>query len=112
MGFSALRPWAIPCSNLFKWHRLPLTRRRLPHLFFQRFPSRKRNLYNVAGPKYYTPCIECGIYHLWEPEVDGQFCCPGFLREDLAQYRSGGYHPVHLGDTMHRGGYKIVQKLG
>ena len=31
--------------------------------------------------------------------------------EDPADYRVGGYHPVHIGDLMH-GHYKIISKLG
>jgi serine/threonine-protein kinase SRPK3 len=32
--------------------------------------------------------------------------------EDLEQYRSGGFHPVHLGDEYDEGRYKIVYKIG
>lgn len=32
--------------------------------------------------------------------------------ERLEQYKSGGYHPVALGDTLHNGRYRIVNKLG
>jgi serine/threonine-protein kinase SRPK3 len=32
--------------------------------------------------------------------------------EDIAQYRRGGYHPVHLGDCFKDGQYKIIHKLG
>ena len=31
--------------------------------------------------------------------------------EDPADYRIGGYHPVHIGDVMH-GHYQIISKLG
>ncbi len=32
--------------------------------------------------------------------------------EDIVQYCSGGYHPVHLGDCFKDGQYKIIHKLG
>ncbi|KAL7013637.1 hypothetical protein ACKWTF_015500 [Chironomus riparius] len=32
-------------------------------------------------------------------------------QEDVAQYRRGGYHPVHLGDMLHNR-YRVVRKLG
>ena len=32
--------------------------------------------------------------------------------ESLGRYRVGGYHPVHLGDLLKGGRYKIVHKLG
>ena len=32
--------------------------------------------------------------------------------ENLERYSSGGYHPVHLGDTFANGRYKVVHKLG
>ena len=32
--------------------------------------------------------------------------------EWVEDYRPGGYHPVHLGDTFHNGQYKVIRKLG
>ncbi|MCJ1253632.1 hypothetical protein MMC24_001444 [Lignoscripta atroalba] len=32
--------------------------------------------------------------------------------EPMARYRYGGYHPVHLGDLLKNGRYKIIHKLG
>ena len=32
--------------------------------------------------------------------------------EDVEKYRSGGYHPIHLGDTFKGGRYHILHKLG
>lgn len=32
--------------------------------------------------------------------------------EPLYRYRKGGYHPVHIGDLLHNGRYKVVHKLG
>ncbi|KAH7322406.1 serine protein kinase [Stachybotrys elegans] len=32
--------------------------------------------------------------------------------EWVEDYRPGGYHPVHLGDVLHDGQYKVIRKLG
>lgn len=32
--------------------------------------------------------------------------------EPLHRYQKGGYHPVHLGDCLKNGRYKILHKLG
>lgn len=32
--------------------------------------------------------------------------------EDVELYRPGGFHPVHLGDTLSDGRYWIIHKLG
>ena len=32
--------------------------------------------------------------------------------EPLYRYKPGGYHPIHLGDTLNRGRYTILHKLG
>lgn len=32
--------------------------------------------------------------------------------EDLEGYVTGGYHPIHLGDELSQGRYRIVHKLG
>ena len=35
-----------------------------------------------------------------------------FNTEPVEDYRPGGFHPVHFGDLLHHGQYKIVRKLG
>ncbi|KAH9873391.1 hypothetical protein J1614_005789, partial [Plenodomus biglobosus] len=32
--------------------------------------------------------------------------------EPLHRYKDGGYHPIHLGEILHEGRYKILHKLG
>ncbi|KAF1821332.1 serine protein kinase [Dissoconium aciculare CBS 342.82] len=32
--------------------------------------------------------------------------------EPIHRYQIGGYHPVHLGDVMHEGRYRVIHKLG
>ncbi|GAB1316172.1 hypothetical protein MFIFM68171_06382 [Madurella fahalii] len=32
--------------------------------------------------------------------------------EWVEDYRPGGYHPVHLDDTLNNGQYKVIRKLG
>lgn len=34
------------------------------------------------------------------------------LVENVERYRPGGFHPVHLGDTLSDGRYRIIHKLG
>lgn len=36
----------------------------------------------------------------------------GLDAEPLPRYKPGGYHPVHLGDCLKDGRYKILHKLG
>lgn len=36
----------------------------------------------------------------------------GAFSEPVMEYRKGGYHPTHLGDTFNDGRYKIMHKLG
>jgi serine/threonine-protein kinase SRPK3 len=42
------------------------------------------------------------------------FCQSNLLyaQENLSSYKTGGYHPVKLGDTFNNGRYKTVLKLG
>lgn len=32
--------------------------------------------------------------------------------EDMQDYKKGGYHPVHVGDTFNESRYTVVRKLG
>ena len=32
--------------------------------------------------------------------------------EDVEKYRSGGFHPIHLGDALKGGRYRVLHKLG
>ena len=32
--------------------------------------------------------------------------------ENVEKYRSGGFHPIHLGDTLKGGRYRVLHKLG
>jgi hypothetical protein len=36
----------------------------------------------------------------------------GLPAEELEDYGPGGYHPIHLNDTLNNGRYEIVHKLG
>jgi serine/threonine-protein kinase SRPK3 len=36
----------------------------------------------------------------------------GVCAEPLHRYTAGGYYPVHLGDVLKNGRYKIIHKLG
>ncbi|TFK77192.1 hypothetical protein BDN72DRAFT_890958 [Pluteus cervinus] len=39
-------------------------------------------------------------------------CILCFPAEKFDEYRTGGYHPIHLGDYMHDGRYEILHRLG
>lgn len=106
-NLSALRTLGIPRSALFKSHTLPHAGNRSQHPNFQFYLSRSRHIYNISGLRDQG----CAEEYLWKLERDGNFFCE-IQSEDLTHYRSGGYHPVHLGDTMKGGRYQIVQKLG
>lgn len=32
--------------------------------------------------------------------------------EPLRRYKPGGYHPIHLGDSLESGRYQILHKIG
>ncbi|CAD6594389.1 MAG: hypothetical protein ASARMPRED_009328 [Alectoria sarmentosa] len=51
-------------------------------------------------------------YDQHDVDRDGPFHHCNVYAEPLALYRSGGYHPIHLGDTMQEGRYIILHKLG
>ena len=48
----------------------------------------------------------------WHDEHDGPYYACNVYAEHLEFYRMGGYRPVHLGETLQQGRYKIVHKLG
>ena len=52
---------------------------------------------NKRGTNEHHAVNKLGSYHRYEP---------------MELYRSGGYHPVHLGDILQEGRYSIVHKLG
>lgn len=60
----------------------------------------------------YAPHAGCRIYDGCGPERDGIYRNSCVHAEPLSEYRTGGYQPVHLSDTMHDGRYRIVHKLG
>lgn len=98
-------------SSLFEWSRLLSPRTCYPRLVPRLSLTPKR--YTVIPPTIYaTSCKCCGIEYEYDAKRDGPYYCVGMYAEPLALYRSGGYHPVHLGDTMHGGRYKIMHKLG
>ncbi|CAF9908280.1 hypothetical protein IMSHALPRED_006629 [Imshaugia aleurites] len=51
-------------------------------------------------------------YQSYDVKRDGPFYPCNVHAEPLTLYRSGGYHPVHLGGTIQEGRYIIVHKLG
>ena len=67
---------------------------------------------NALKPTLYEPCEVCGAAWTWKPEREGKFFCKDVLEEPLIQYRRGGYHPVHIEDSLAEGRYIILNKLG
>ena len=56
-----------------------------------------------------------GTWGIPDPERDGKWYRvgdKGAAEEPLLLYEDGGYHPVHLGDTMREKRYTIARKLG
>lgn len=52
-----------------------------------------------------------------DSSVSGSECQPPVYAwnedvESLEDYRPGGYHPVHIGDTLSAGRYEVIHKLG
>lgn len=71
----------------------------------------KRSLhgFSALNPPMCTPC-DCCPEWTWGRDREGDFFC--VYGEPLVQYRNGGYHPVHIRDTLHEGRYTIINKLG
>lgn len=109
---------ALPSSwevhtGLLKWYRLPCVQSHYLRGFHPISLRHKRHLhsFNVSKPPMNSPC-DCSPAWTWDRHREGNFFCRWLLEEPLIQYRSGGYHPVHLGDTLHEGRYTIINKLG
>ena len=54
-----------------------------------------------------TPPVEAP-----KTEAQSRFDDTGAACEWCELYRPGGYHPVHLGDSLRDGQYKVIRKLG
>ncbi|KAI0140538.1 kinase-like domain-containing protein [Xylariaceae sp. FL1272] len=65
-------------------------------------PRYKRHLVRLC------PGASCGIHHTMRPVL---YTCD-IDAEPLHRYTSGGYHPVHLGDQLKHGRYRVLHKLG
>ena len=97
---------------LLDWHKLPKLQ-----VHYQRvchtIPSRhKRFLHGFDALNPPLSSSEPSRSWTWEPHRDGDFFSVHMPGEPLIQYRSGGYHPVHIGGTLRGGRYTILGKLG
>ena len=45
-------------------------------------------------------------------EAEERFEDEGYPVEWAELYRPGGFHPIHIGDTLHEGRYRVIRKLG
>ena len=98
------------CVTFARLGFLTTAKLRMQHIFPSQHASR-RWVYNVSEPRYQWRCS--GIYHLWEPECDGNLYHRDHVYriEYMVEYRQGGYHPAHLEDLLQGGRYLIVDKL-
>ncbi|KAF2863473.1 hypothetical protein K470DRAFT_210964 [Piedraia hortae CBS 480.64] len=46
------------------------------------------------------------------PRAPFPYQCRSPCGEKVNQYIQSGLHPVHVGDILHEGRYRILQKLG
>jgi hypothetical protein len=63
----------------------------------------------------FVSSLQRPIINSWLPAltmIDRVQYTVGAPAEDLVQYCSGGYHPVHLNDRFKNGRYEILHKLG
>ena len=99
-------------TGLLKWHRLPSVQSRYQRVCHLISSRHKRYLHsiNALEPPMLSDC-DCSPEWTWERHREGDFFCRYVLGEPLIQYKNGGYHPVHLGDTLHEGRYTIINKL-
>ena len=88
--------------------RTAFSRRRPP---FVSVHKRSMSLY-VPEMDVYNMGREGRTYERYSRDRDGPFYPCNVYAEPLALYRSGGYHPVHLGDRLQEDRYVIVHKLG
>lgn len=75
-------------------------------------PTRSMSAVNPEYEAYYMGLEGLRTYERHDVDRDGPFYPCNVPAEPLTLYRSGGYHPVHLGDILHEGRYIIVHKLG
>lgn len=75
-------------------------------------PTRSMSTVNPEYEAYYMGLEGLRTYERHDVDRDGPFYPCNVPAEPLTLYRSGGYHPVHLGDILHEGRYIIVHKLG
>ena len=76
--------------------------------------SHKRSMstFPPSDEAYYMGLEGLRTYERHDVARDGPYYPCNIPAEPLTLYRSGGYHPVHLGDIMQEGRYVIVHKLG
>ena len=73
------------------------------------FPSRRIGSPCTVGVR--TPISQC-LSMATESSNDLRYRLPHLNNvEDVEKYRSGGFHPVHLGDTFKGGKYRVLHKL-
>ena len=93
--------------NFFPRRCYPITARKFiaAHKRAMSMYMPEENLYNMGLEGLRT-------YESHSVDRDGPFHPCNVNAEPLALYRSGGYHPVHLGDMLQEDRYLIVHKLG
>lgn len=68
---------------------------------FLRFPSTTRQSLHCGMAVKSVSSTARGLTYYWQEHV-----------ENIEKYRTGGYHPIHLGDEFSNGRYQVIHKLG
>ena len=107
--------WSSMARSTF-FRRSPPAFSRIRHpITARKFGSAHKRSMSAAPPDegLYGMGLEgLRTYDQHDVDRDGPFHHCNVYAEPLALYRSGGYHPIHLGDTMQEGRYIILHKLG
>ena len=74
--------------------------------------QRSMSMYTPEMNRYNMGLEDLRTYERHSVDRDGPFHHCNVYAEPLVLYRSGGYHPVHLGDRFQEDRYVIVHKLG
>lgn len=67
---------------------------------------KKANTKTGLGPKKFSPFWASAKKRIFPPSLDS------LEMEKLVSYQPGGHHPIHLGDELYNGRFRVIHKLG